>query len=271
MLTESLLSIANATRRLLRNWSAMMLLAVLYAGLLASLYLFVIIREASAGQVALTLLLSILAPFLFFLLLTAIASQTRSLGARLLLKESLRNFWKIAAVSLPLIALAILVFYLLGRAQTYLGPANADLTNLAERYAMRDQTAGAPPVRWGVTILITIRYLLLGLVLPILAIHLWIVSARDGVLSVIKRMRRLFVRAFAPNSVLIYMAGFLVFGIIPYLLLFSATRSNKAWLEIALFVGRLGLIFFLTLFGWVLTVSALATSESEAPELSGKS
>ena len=51
MLTESFQSIATATRQLLRNWSVMIVLAGLYASLIAALYLFATIREASAGQV----------------------------------------------------------------------------------------------------------------------------------------------------------------------------------------------------------------------------
>jgi hypothetical protein len=61
------------------------------------------------------------------------------------------------------------------------------------------------------------------------------------------------------------MSGFVVFAVIPYLLLFKTTTTKHAWLEVALFVGRLGLVFGLTLFGWVVTMAALAVSRQEPP------
>ena len=78
--------------------------------------------------------------------------------------------------------------------------------------------------------------------------------------------RELIVGAFAPPSVLIYTAGFVVFGVIPYLLLVKPTPANKAWMEIAFFAARLLLVFVLTLFGWMVTMSALAISASERRE-----
>jgi hypothetical protein len=54
------------------------------------------------------------------------------------------------------------------------------------------------------------------------------------------------------------MAGFLIFGVAPYLLLFRVTPTKHAWLEISLLVVRLAVVFALTLFGWVITVRALS-------------
>jgi hypothetical protein len=262
MLTESFQSIATATRQVLRNWSAMIVLAALYAALIAALYLFVTTREASAAQVVVSMVLTITAPFLFFVLQTASVSQTRSLSHGVLVKESLKNSWKVVAVSVPLIVLAMLIVYLLGKAQAHMGAGNRDLSDLAAQW--RTQNAdGAPPLLWSEIVLSSIRYLLVGLVLPLVAIHLWIASVGEGLLSTIKKTKELIVRAFAPGSVLIYTAGFVVFGVIPYLLLFWPTPASRAWLEIAFFVGRLTLVFVLTLFGWVVTMSALAISASE--------
>ena len=112
--------------------------------------------------------------------------------------------------------------------------------------------------------LTTLRYLVIGLLAPIALIHLWIATVREGLLSTIKGIRSLFSRAFAPQSVLIYIAGFLVFGVIPYLLVFKATPASKAWLELTLFVGRLCAVFAFTLFGWAITMSALALSSKNS-------
>src|SRR5688572_16796728 len=105
-----------------------------------------------------------------------------------------------------------------------------------------------------------LRYLAFGLVLPLLALHLWIASVGGGLIKTLRSLNKVIVGAFAPYSVLIYMAGFLMFGVAPYLVLFKPTPLTIAWMEFSLFVTRLVLVFVLTLFGWVLTMRALAIS-----------
>ena len=263
MLTESFESIAIATRQLLRNWGVMIVLAGLYASLIATLYLFATIREASAGQVVLSLALAVVAPFLFFVLQAAGASQTRSLTAGPLLRGALRNFWKVIVVSVPVIVVAALLTYLLGKVHLYLGTDGRELSDVTAQYQLRTTNDGEQPLRWSQVILDAIRYLFLGLVLPLIAIHLWNASVGNDLRSTMGAMKDLVVRAFAPHSVLIYAAGFVVFGVIPYLLLFKALPAGPAWIEITFFVVRLLLVFVLTLFGWVVTMSALAISERE--------
>jgi hypothetical protein len=241
----------------------MIVLAGLYASLIAALYLFVSLREASAGQVVLSLVLAVMAPFLFFVLQTAGASQTRSLSAGPLLREALRNLWKVIAVSVPLIALAVLLTYLLGKAQSYMGTDGRGLSEVAAQYQLRASNDGRPALSWSQVILTAITYLSLGLVLPLIAIHLWIASVGRDFLATIKATKELVVGAFVPHSVLIYTAGFVVFGLIPYLLLFKSTPASSAWMEITFFVARLLLVFVLTLFGWIVTMSALAISASK--------
>jgi hypothetical protein len=80
----------------------------------------------------------------------------------------------------------------------------------------------------------------------------------EGLGSAIKKPIRHLARAFAPQSVLIYIAGFLVFGVAPYFLLFKTTQTKHAWLELSLLIIRLVVVFALTLFGWAITVRALA-------------
>lgn len=263
MLTESFQSIASATRQLVRNWSAMIVLAGLYASLIAALYLFASIREASAGQVVLSLVLGITAPFLFFVLQTAGVSQTRDVTVGWLLRDILRNSWKVLAISVPLIALAVLLIYLLGKVQSYLGTDGRELSDVAVQYQLTASGGEQPALKWSQVTLDAARYLVFGFVLPLVAIHLWVASVGSDLLATVKATRNLIVRAFAPHSVLIYAAGWVVFGVIPYLLLFKSTPASRAWLEIALFGVRLLLVFLLTLFGWVITMSALAISARE--------
>lgn len=263
MLTESFQSIATATRQLLRNWSVLILFTGLYASLIAALYLFVAIREASTEQVVLSLVLAVTAPLLFFVLQTAGASQTRSLSAGLLLRRALKNSWKLIVVSVPLIALGVLLTYLLSKGQSYMGTDGSELSDVAAQYQLRVSNDGSPALSWRQVILTSIRYLSLGFVLPLVAIHLWIASVGSDLVATIGATKELIAGAFAPSSVLIYTAGFVVFGVIPYLLLIRPTPASRAWMEIAFLVARLLLVFILTLFGWVVTIGALAISATE--------
>ena len=92
MLTETFRSIVTAARKVLANWRAMLLLAFVYAALLATLYFFVAVREASIVQVTLTFALAIAAPLLFFVLQSLVANQTDETSIGSLLRRSLQVF-----------------------------------------------------------------------------------------------------------------------------------------------------------------------------------
>ena len=279
MLTETFHSIVTAARNLFRNWPSMLLMAAVYASLLALLYLLVAIREATLPQVILTFLFAVAAPLLFFILQTMIASgsarqtakeeagETEQLTAGSLLKRSLTTFWKLVLISLPLIALAILVAYLLGRAQNHFGQNLNEPAISTHPMAQTANTPTARPINWRVALFSTIRYLAFGLVLPLAAIHLWLATVRDGLVGAVRKIATLLSRAFAPQSVLIYIAGFIVFAVVPYFLLFRTTQSQHAWLELSFLVARLVVVFALTLLGWTITVRALGRfSSSPQPE-----
>jgi hypothetical protein len=80
---------------------------------------------------------------------------------------------------------------------------------------------------------------------------------RDGLGSAIRRIVALLSRAFGPQSVLIYIVGFLIFAVVPYFLLFKTTQTRHAWIELFLLIARLAIVFAMTLFGWTITVRAL--------------
>jgi hypothetical protein len=275
MLTETFHSIVTAARNVFRNWPSMLLMAAVYASLLVLLYFFVSIREATLPQVILTFVLAVAAPLLFFILQTMIASssarqiakegtaETEPLTAGFLLKRSLTSFWKLILISLPLIVLAILIAYLLGRAQNYFGQnINEPAISATHTLAPTANTPPARPINWRVALFSTLRYLAFGLVLPLAAIHLWVATMRDGLGGAVRKTATLLSRAFAPQSVLIYIAGFLVFAVAPYFLLFKTTQSQHAWLELSFLVARLVVVFALTLFGWTITVRALGRFSS---------
>jgi hypothetical protein len=242
----------------------MLLIAAVYASLLVVLYFFVSVREASLAQVVLTFALAIAAPLLFFLLQAMIAgaaaSETDKLTSGALVRKALTSFWKLLLITLPLIALAVLLAYLLGKAQARFGTTlNNPAIELPRRIAnAANVREAARPIDWRAAILSTLRYLAFGLVLPLTAIHLWLATSKEGLGPAIKKLKTLLARAFSPQSVLTYIVGFLIFAVIPHFLLFKTIPTKHAWLEISLLVVRLAIVFTLTLLGWVMTVKAIS-------------
>jgi len=102
------------------------------------------------------------------------------------------------------------------------------------------------------TIVTTVRYLLLAVTGPLLVVQLWI-TVSNGM-----RLRNVLTRTFAPQSVFMYTCGFLVFAVVPYLLLHKTLTLQRPWLELSLMIVRLSLSALFILFGWVLTVRALS-------------
>src|SRR6185295_2484570 len=227
MLTDTFRSITSATRNVFRSWRSMLLIGAVYALLLALLYFFVAIKEATIAQVTLTFAFAIAAPLLFFILQAMIASggaktaeSESSAGAGFILRRSLSSFWKLLLVTLPLIALAVLIAYLLAKAQNRFGTTLPEAVT-PSRLAETARGAHPPrPINWKLALFSTIRYLFFGLVLPLAAIQLWLATAREGLVSALRRIFALLSRAFAPRSVLIYVVGFLIFAVAPYFILF---------------------------------------------------
>jgi hypothetical protein len=269
MLTETFSSIVTAVRKVFANWRALLLVAIVYIALLVALYFFVAVREASVAQVALTFALAVLAPILFFVLQAMIADAfaAEPVSAGMVAKRSLTGFWKFIVITLPLIALVVLVVYLLAKYQSHLASVPDSATQLHPMAASsRSHETARAPINWKGAALSTVRYLALGLVLPLAAIHLWLATARDGLIAALKRMGQLLARAFSPQSVLIYIVGFLIFAVAPYFLLFRTTPNKHAWLELVLLGIRVAAVFALTLLGWVITVKAIALLSSKSPD-----
>ena len=268
MLPETFHSIATAARTVLKSWRSMLLIAIVYAALLGALYSFIAVREASMAQVVATFALAIAVPLLFFMLQAMImggiaSGDDTSVGS--LLKRALTSFWKLLLISLPLIALAVLVAYLLTKAQTRLGSSVTDTAAEVPRRLAASAREPDRPIDWKAAMVSGVRYLMFGLFLPLAAIHLWLAAAREGLAHALKKIGSLLASAFSPRAVFVYVLGFVVFAIVPYFLLFRTTPSKHAWLEIILLVTRLAIVFALTLFGWVITVKALALLSKDLP------
>jgi hypothetical protein len=74
----------------------------------------------------------------------------------------------------------------------------------------------------------------------------------------VKRLGQVLSKTFAPESVLVYACGFLIFAVAPYLLLRKSISTEGAWLEISLLTVRLAASATLMLVGWVTTVGAIS-------------
>lgn len=130
---------------------------------------------------------------------------------------------KLLGVTVPMIVLTILAVYSLNKVHTH------------------------------PTIVTTVRYLAWAVIAPLVVVQLWIAVSDGGL-----RIRSVFSRAFAPQAVFVYACGFLVFAVVPYLLLQKTIPAHRPWLEVSLLATRLGISALLMLLGWILTVRALS-------------
>jgi hypothetical protein len=116
-------------------------------------------------------------------------------------------------------------------------------------------------VRWKYVFVSALRLLLLGVLLPLVGLHLLLAAAREGFGASLRRVGRTVARAYAPRSVLTYAVGMIVFALLPYFLVTVRTPVRAGWLELTLLSVRLGLAFLLTLGGVLMTMTALARSD----------
>ena len=215
-------------RLLFANRLTLVLLVMIYGGLLSAGYLFVSTREATISQLVMTLALFVVTPALFFAFQAVSVNYVNGPGTTSLIKKAAYDSLKLVAVSVPLLGVIALAFYGLGKINSHL------------------------------TIVTTVRYLLIGVIAPLLTIQLWGAVSREGFSQLLRRTPRIAARAFAPQSVFIYACGFLVFAVAPYFLIFHTTQTDRAWLEVSLLVIRLTGSALLILFGWVTTVGTLS-------------
>src|SRR5712692_4034173 len=92
---------AQATRELVTSPRALALLGGFYAVLLATLYGFISIREATVPQVAITFVFLVLIPIEFFVLQAAILHQART--QKFHWPQILRDATKLAVITIPIV------------------------------------------------------------------------------------------------------------------------------------------------------------------------
>ncbi|PYS87244.1 MAG: hypothetical protein DMF70_00890 [Acidobacteria bacterium] len=259
----------ETTKGLVRNPSALAIFAALYALLLATLYWFIATREATVWQVIITLVGLVVIPAEFFILQAAILDQAHDqrFRWRAILIDALKMF----VVTIPILIVAYVLWYLLNKWQVHFPAPKVAIT-------FPPAPPKPQPVHWPTLLFATLRCLLFGIAFPLATIHKWIEVTRNdlktlfagGAKGILKRIGRGCAHAFSSNSVLTYALGLIVFVLIPYALLFVplTIKGNKA--EFAVFVFRLVLVFVLTLFGWIVTVGALAKLPREIAAVDAK-
>ena len=272
MIKEALAAISTALRTFLHRRGALALILVSALALVAACYLFVTTREATTMQLLITLLAAIAAPVLFFLVQAASVNYTREGTGNMvaLLGRAARDLPKLIVASLPLIALGVALTYGMNKVQTkYFSNATRE-ARIAEQSAQdetmytRDgesyppRTVPPPPADWWGALFTAARLALLGILLPLIAIHTWLAVTRRGLFATLKGFFGVLRAALAPRSITIYTLGLLAFGLLPYFLIFTRTSVNAAWLELSIFGLRLALVFTLAVIGWVITTGALA-------------
>jgi uncharacterized membrane protein len=245
MVKDVLHSIAAAAQRLFANWAALLISLSMYSALLGAIYLFFTISQATATQVALNLILPVAVVALFFMIQAMGLSYVRiGVGAAYLLKRSLEDCWRILLASLPLILTAWLIVYLFGK---------VDQTFFSESL-----TAGSKARAGGAVALHAVQILLLHVLLPLIAIHLWIEAMSQGVAAAFLEFRRIVTRALAPRSLLIYAVICAVFGAIIYFLLFKKITFQGEWTELWAVGIKTALALLLAFIGWLLTLGSMA-------------
>jgi hypothetical protein len=254
MIKDSLKDIGNSARGLFRNPLGLLLLCALYLATLVCLYVFFATGQANAWQLIVSALTAVAAPVFFFLLQSAVANFAQpDTGVGALLRRTLRDFLKVLLLGIPLIALAVGIIYLLGKLQAHLPKVEEAPHVVLSTLAPKPQ-----PLHWQEALVSSLWLLLLGIILPAIAAHLWLSTARDGLVFTLKKIHRVVGRAFTPRPVLIYLVGLFVFGLMPYFILFTRTSVSNGWVELSLFALRLALAFLFTLLGWTITLGALA-------------
>lgn len=247
---EALRDILETARTLARKRLALVLFFAAYVGFLASVGLFITTSEATVKQLLLTFAMMLVAPALFFFLQAMCVHWAQGASTPEMLRRSVRDFWKLLLASLPLILIAVALYLLLGKIEARFAFQNpARLSG-----AHGSEAAGA---EWLRLLFSTIRLLLFGLAVPLLSIHLWIALMHEEASLVLRSIKSILSKAFAPRSVATYVFGLALFGLVPYLLLAFRTPVQSAWAEVAVLSARIGLALSFTLFGWVITVGAL--------------
>jgi len=235
----------------------------LYLVMLLAVYLFLSTMVATIGQLVINAITVLIAPVVFFVIqgmgvsyMAYEAGADQSRAVRLMM-SSVKGFWRLVVISIPFVLLAWLLVYLIGK----IPAGTVAVAHEAVRAAAgTGRTAARPapqPIDWRGVVVFALQFLLFGIALPLAVVNLWIATARQGLGQAIKRAHRTLYKSFAPGTVLIYLIGLLLFGLIPYLLVRTQPPIKGALIEVGQLGVQLLVAALLILFGWILTLGAL--------------
>lgn len=236
-------NISTAIRRGIKGAFAEPLVLVaafgIYVLMLAFVWVFVRTREATSLDLLLTLIVPVVVCALFFALQSLAVRPKANDGSKRTVSSLFRDGWKLFVVTIPVIVIGIIVWLLMDRFTPPYGGS----------FARR-------------TLLPTIGMIILYVLLPLVAIRLWIAS-RSGIKNTYRSIGRSVLNALNPTRLLIYVVFALVFGGIAYLLIFKKTPVDREWVEVGLLGLRLALAGVAIFLGWFLGVRAVAELNSE--------
>jgi hypothetical protein len=247
-MSSILTAITGAGRAMLKRPGALLAAFGVYAALVGVIYLFVTTREATIIQLLLTFFLLVLAVALFFFLQAigvSYVSGEEPSGA--VLRRALTACWKLVVVSLPvavLVVIAVLLLQLITYGANRVFPGNQ--SGFLVGYLLPG-----------------IRAIILYLIVPLVAIRLWIAVTQEGVANSFKRLGKHFIGALAPRALAIYVIVALIFGALVWGLVFTRTQIGGPWVEIVLLAGRLAMAGVVIFIGWFLSLGALAKANEE--------
>lgn len=248
----------ESLRSTLTNLRALGIFIALYALLLVSFYFFISTREATVWQVLVTYALLLLLPAEFFVLQAAILEFARA--RKLVVKNILLSALKLAAVTIPVLIVGALLWWLMNKLQARF-PAPLVFPQTPPK---------VPPTHWPTLLITTLRFVLFGVALPLATIHLWIeasvcdvrASFAGGAKTIFGTIGRALARAFSSESVFVYGLGLILFVLGPYLILLPRLTFTGTKTAFTLFVVQVIVALVLLLIGWVVTIVTLARANA---------
>ncbi len=237
MLQQAWNSIRSAFRGVLSRPRVVVVAFLIYLLFIGVIWVFVTTREATILDLFVTVVSALAAVVLFFVLQAIAVGYGEGLHLKAVVAGVLRNSAKLFVATLPVIALGIIAYLALNR----LTP---------EEYA--------PGNFFTRTLLPAVKVILFWLILPLLAIRLWIVTARNGLRAAYTRIGRIFIECFAPRQNLTFVLVAAVTGAIAFPLIYRKTPIDREWIEIGVLSARIALASIVIFLGWFLGVRSLS-------------
>jgi hypothetical protein len=246
-------SLRAAGRKLGSSATTILAALLLYLLMLGAIFLFLTTRESNLWQVVLGLVISPLLVVVIFFIGQAFAIHAirTGIGTGYKLRLALVDWMKLMVATLPLALIIVLFSYLLTIVESSIS-----------------DWIGTESVVWVRPGLVCLKWLLYGLIFPLLAINWWIIAVREGSAAALRATRRVCRLTFDPAAILIYLVVVGLYGFIAWSLFRTRPRIEREWLELSLFAVRMAMAMLMIFLGWLLTLGGMAewTAQRELGE-----